>query len=719
MTVATTANRIVYNGNGATTAFSFPYRFFANGDLVVTVTTAAGVTSTKVLNTDYTVAGAGLSGGGTVSMTVAPASGEKLTIQRILAITQSVDYVDNDPLPASSLEDPIDRLTMIAQQLKDSLDRAAVLPAQLTGINATLPIPQAGQLLGWDATGTSIVNTSAAAVGAGNIGTTELADGAVTNAKVAVSAAIDAFKLAYLQAGTGAVSRDVQERLRDYASVFDYMTPAQIADVKSGAGAVNVTGAVQAALNANAYVYFPAGTYACGNLTWPSTLRSIRGASKVATKIKATGTLTAFTGFINLNGITGFELRDLSVEVALSYTSTWAIQILSSTKGLITNVEIPLGGSAGIRGSACNDVEVRSTNVLSYVDAGITFPNATGANNRVKIIGCYVPGSGTQTTHNIQIVGGGQHEVTGCVTTNNVPGSFGINYYLVNGGTISNNVCSNGVAEGINLQDCTNCTAEGNIVVSSASAIDFGMSMFGDPALSGTVTSCKFIGNIVVSAGKSGIALADRIQNCVVEDNIIINPNRLNEAQGSGILLYNNGCNSNLVQNNFCFDNAARMKYVVREFNDGGGNPAANFLFDNKYEANGLTAEWEVVSAVTLVSAIKPRTFSPTLTATTGAISAATVNSATFLPRGGVVYVQYDVTVTNNNTGAGAIDFSLPTNFTATTNGGSVMGRELVTNGWLIGGMASGAAVRVVNFNNAYPGATGSRYAISGWYRRA
>jgi hypothetical protein len=47
----------------------------------------------------------------------------------------------------------------------------------------------------------------------------------------------------------------------EYVNVFDYMTPAQIADVQARTTTLDVTAAVQAALDSNQVVYFPAGVY--------------------------------------------------------------------------------------------------------------------------------------------------------------------------------------------------------------------------------------------------------------------------------------------------------------------------------------------------------------------------------------------------------------------------------------------------------------------------
>ncbi len=92
MTTSTTANRISYSGNAVTVAFSFPYRFLANGDLtVLLVNDLTQVSVEQVLDTDYTVAGAGDDAGGTVTMTTAPPTGETLVMIRIMTITQLVD----------------------------------------------------------------------------------------------------------------------------------------------------------------------------------------------------------------------------------------------------------------------------------------------------------------------------------------------------------------------------------------------------------------------------------------------------------------------------------------------------------------------------------------------------------------------------------------------------------------------------------------------------
>lgn len=163
MTVASETSRVQYAGNDVTTSFSVPFYFLANGDLKVVLTSTTGVESTLTITTHYTLSGAGVPAGGTLTMVTAPATGEYLTIYRDPAVTQETDFVENDPLPAAALEGMGDRLTMIAQRLKNILSRTFRLSdADTSGASTVIPAPEALQLLGWNEDGDELVNYSAA-----------------------------------------------------------------------------------------------------------------------------------------------------------------------------------------------------------------------------------------------------------------------------------------------------------------------------------------------------------------------------------------------------------------------------------------------------------------------------------------------------------------------------------------------------------------------------
>lgn len=76
---------------------------------------------------------------------------------------------------------------------------------------------------------------------------------------------INAASVLYDPAGAGAVQTNVQQRLRQQTSVFDFMTAAEIADVQANTALLDVTAAIQAAFNHvgnnGGTVFLPSGTY--------------------------------------------------------------------------------------------------------------------------------------------------------------------------------------------------------------------------------------------------------------------------------------------------------------------------------------------------------------------------------------------------------------------------------------------------------------------------
>jgi hypothetical protein len=94
-----------------------------------------------------------------------------------------------------------------------------------------------------------------------------------SNLTTALASSSGSSLVGFLQAGTGAQLRTVQSKLREAISVFDYMTPAQISAVQSYAYAVDMTTALQNAINQafalQADLYVPAGGYLVTGLYLP------------------------------------------------------------------------------------------------------------------------------------------------------------------------------------------------------------------------------------------------------------------------------------------------------------------------------------------------------------------------------------------------------------------------------------------------------------------
>jgi hypothetical protein len=125
MTVSSTNTKNSYSGNGSTTVFAYTFKIFDDDDIIVILRTdATGGETVQTKATDYTVSGVGNAGGGSVTFTTAPASGITVVLIRATVQTQTTDYTPNDPFPAASHEDALDRLTLMMQDQQEELDRS-------------------------------------------------------------------------------------------------------------------------------------------------------------------------------------------------------------------------------------------------------------------------------------------------------------------------------------------------------------------------------------------------------------------------------------------------------------------------------------------------------------------------------------------------------------------------------------------------------------------
>ena len=124
MTVTSTNQKVQFNGNGSTTVFAYNFKIFASSDLSVILRSAAGTETVQQLTTNYTVSGVGEASGGNVTMGTAPASGTTLTILRVQPNLQGLDLVPNDPFPAGSMEDALDKLTFMVQTHDEEIGRS-------------------------------------------------------------------------------------------------------------------------------------------------------------------------------------------------------------------------------------------------------------------------------------------------------------------------------------------------------------------------------------------------------------------------------------------------------------------------------------------------------------------------------------------------------------------------------------------------------------------
>lgn len=124
MTVSSSTNRVSYSGNGTLTAFAYTFKVFDESDLTVILRASDGTETVQTITTHYTVSGVGDAGGGNVTFVTAPASGVTVVILREQPLTQGLDLVPNDPFPAQSLEEALDKLVFMTQKHEEELGRA-------------------------------------------------------------------------------------------------------------------------------------------------------------------------------------------------------------------------------------------------------------------------------------------------------------------------------------------------------------------------------------------------------------------------------------------------------------------------------------------------------------------------------------------------------------------------------------------------------------------
>jgi hypothetical protein len=158
MTVSSTTVKNSYSGDGSNDTFVYGFKIFASSDLQVIIRSATGTETTKTLTTDYTVTGVGTTSGGNVVFEAAaiPTATETVVLIRNVPQTQAIDYIANDPFPAETHEEGLDRATMTIQQMQEEINRSIKLSKTNTMTSTEFTIAaadRANKVLAFDSTG--------------------------------------------------------------------------------------------------------------------------------------------------------------------------------------------------------------------------------------------------------------------------------------------------------------------------------------------------------------------------------------------------------------------------------------------------------------------------------------------------------------------------------------------------------------------------------------
>lgn len=150
-----------FDGNDSTTVFPFTFKVFQAADLGVILTDISEIESTLVLDADYSVslnADQEASPGGSVTYPIAGsplATGEKLTLLNAVDFLQGTDLQNGGAWNPETVENAMDRLTMLAQRLDEENDRGLRVPVSDDVTELTIPTKdnRASKFLAFDVDG--------------------------------------------------------------------------------------------------------------------------------------------------------------------------------------------------------------------------------------------------------------------------------------------------------------------------------------------------------------------------------------------------------------------------------------------------------------------------------------------------------------------------------------------------------------------------------------
>ncbi len=146
----TTDNTQIDAGNGATTVFNYTFPCYLDSDLDVYLIDAKGNVVND--NPSVTIARNANDIGGTVTYAVAPTASQFSVIQRVLPLTQTVEFADLARAKETMTELALNRVVMQMQQVNEIAKNALRYRVNATITNPTIDPPEDGKALVFDGT---------------------------------------------------------------------------------------------------------------------------------------------------------------------------------------------------------------------------------------------------------------------------------------------------------------------------------------------------------------------------------------------------------------------------------------------------------------------------------------------------------------------------------------------------------------------------------------
>lgn len=487
-----------YLADGIVTTFDRTFKLLSPGHLRV-VQTLAGVDTD--ITTGFTQTGVP-GEAGTVAFSAAPANGAQITLLRVVPVTQESDYSAQGSVDPEVIERDLDLVVMRQQDQAATFARALVAPPTDAAANLTIPsaAERANKVLAFSASGLPVA-------------------AAIAESAIIVSTFMEPLLVA-----------SDQEDVRTFAGVAAMTSVAQFG--ATGDGVTDDTAAVQAAINSSLNVYFPPGTYSCGQLNLRANLNLVGAGQRVSVIRHRSGT-NAFGLFGT--GILGVRISGLTLDG-------------NSAGNAIGGMGVRLEGATG-------HVRIEDCNITDWRFDGIA---CVSTGSYVDVVNCWIEGnlrdgvsftgtlsssvSGSKITLNGRfgvVFGAGSHYprlVNNVIFGNSATSPLGCGALAINltdALFVGNTAASNTLGHGLQFNTVTRGAMSGNVsrdngisgLDSFASTyVSFTGNVSFDNAVRGIeIDSAAFynavIGNIVYRNGGTGISVF-RSPSVLIEGNV-------------------------------------------------------------------------------------------------------------------------------------------------------------------------------------------------------
>lgn len=581
MTISTAPIPLPYNGDGVTVNFSVTWNYFAKADVVATLRT--GNTETLwILGTDYTLTTAGVESGGTLTATVAPASGTKLVIELDVSNTQQSALPLGGAFASTAVEKELDRMAQRSAELEAKIDRAMLVPTSdnIKGSDLNIPIDlvRAGKFHAYAADGKPTVSDG---TGTDNTLRSDLASTVLsTNGDNLIGGK---------RTDVGAVAFTGHKFHEDRA--WNIKT-----DVNAlGDGISDETTLFITSVGIPTEIQIPAGTFILSQVSIPSNTVIKGFGSRTILKLKN----VANSSFFLVNNASNITISDLVLDgnSANNLTGGIGVRVQGTSSNInIRNVEIKDFRISGFNFSGTgSDAQVIDCHVHDNILDGISSANMT----QIVVSGCHVHNNGdsgieiANLSHNSKAIGNIVHDNTGgnikfvgigssltdvqavgntCYNSTN---SHGIQFNTVTRGVMvgnecygnglsgldatlgsnfivmTGNLCYNNTKRGIEVDsNSLFVTVTGNVVYKNC---EEGVSVFRAPST--IIQGNHILENSTSSAGTfhglrlwdTGLNLASA--NCRIIGNAIIDSRTVGKTQGFGISLENSASSTTIIGN--------------------------------------------------------------------------------------------------------------------------------------------------------------------------